>query len=222
MIVLNRSFAYNHETTMDVNSKGPPMGRTKTYQRDALVEQAVHLFRSHGFSSTSAAMIEEALGVNRSSIYAEFGSKQALFDVALERYRETIVDQRFGPLHATGAGISSIKTLFAFYGAAGDGDASGRGCLLCNTAIELGPSDPSGAEAVPRYFEQISSAFQAALENADGNGDLRSSVDTAEEAQFLTASVLGIFVMLRAGAPATAIAAAASGAIDHVEALRRS
>ena len=54
------------------------MGRTKTYQRDALVDRAVELFRSHGFASTSAAMIEEALGVNRSSIYAEFGSKQEI------------------------------------------------------------------------------------------------------------------------------------------------
>ena len=196
------------------------MGRTKTYQRDALVDRAVELFRSHGFASTSAAMIEEALGVNRSSIYAEFGSKQALFDAALEKYRETVVDQRFGPLHEPGAGISGITAVFAFYGAAGDGPASGRGCLLCNTAIELGPNDPTGAEAIPRYFERISSAFEFALDDAARNGDLRSSVNTAEEAQFLTASVLGIFVMLRAAAPANAIAAAASAAISHVASLR--
>ena len=198
-----------------------PMGRTKTYERDTLVDRAVELFRSHGFASTSAAMIEQALGVNRSSIYAEFGSKQALFDTALEQYRETVVDQRFGPLQAPGAGITAIKTVFAFYGASGDGPASGRGCLLCNTAIELGPNDPSGTQAVPRYLERISTAFGTALDDAARNGDLPSSIDTAAQAQFLTASVLGIFVMLRAGASADAITAAASAAIDHLETLRR-
>ena len=197
-----------------------PMGRTKTYERDTLVDRAVELFRSHGFASTSAAMIEETLGVNRSSIYAEFGSKQGLFDAALEQYRQTNVDHRFGPLHEPEAGISGITAVFAFYGAAGDGPASGRGCLLCNTAIELGRDDPSDTEAVPRYLEYISGAFKSALDDAARNGDLHSTVDTADQAQFLAASILGIFVMLRAAAPPNAIAAAASAAIDHVESLR--
>ena len=197
-----------------------PMGRTKTYERDTLVDRAVELFRSHGFASTSAAMIEETLGVNRSSIYAEFGSKQGLFDAALKQYRETIVDHRFGPLHEPGAGINGITDVFAFYGAAGDGPASGRGCLLCNTAIELGPDDPTNSEAVPRYLEYISEAFESALDDAALNGDLHSTVNTADEAQFLAASILGIFVMLRAAAPPNAIAAAKSAAVNHVETLR--
>ena len=196
------------------------MGRNKTYERDDLLELAVDLFRSNGFASTSAAMLEEALGVNRSSIYAEFGSKQALFDEALQRYRESVVDQRFGPLEEPGAGLAGIKELFSFYGAAGHGPAAGRGCLLCNTAIEFGPTDPSGTEAISRYFERIHRAFESALDDASRNGEVRSSLDTTEEAHFLTASALGIFVMLRAAAPCGAIAAAAAAANRHVESLR--
>lgn len=198
------------------------MGRTKTYQRGALVDRAVELFRSHGFASTSAAMLEEQLGVNRSSIYAEFGSKQALFDAALERYRETVVDQRFGPLDEPGAGIGAITAVFEFYGAAGHGPASGRGCLLCNTAIELGSEDPTSTEAIPRYLERITSAFKFALDDAARNAEIRDTVDTTREAQFLTAAVLGIFVMLRAAAPPRAISATAAAAIDHVASLKPS
>ena len=65
------------------------MGRNKSYDRETLIDRAVDVFRTHGFASTSAAMLEDALAVNRSSIYAEFGSKQALFDISLEHYRET-------------------------------------------------------------------------------------------------------------------------------------
>ena len=40
-----------------------------------------------------------------------------------------------------------------------------------------------------------------------------------EEADFFTASVLGLFVMLRAKAPQTVIESAARAAIQHLEAL---
>lgn len=196
------------------------MGRNKSYDLEMLVGKAMELFRDHGFAGTSAEMLVEGLGVNRYSLYAEFGSKQGLFDAALQRYDEEVLGRRFGPLEAPGAGIDEVRTLLEFFGAAGRGPASGRGCLLCNTAVELGPDDPSGAGFVQRYFERLSKAFHAALGNARDQGELRRSVDPREEAGFFTASVLGLFVMVRAKAPPTVIESAARVAIEHLEALR--
>jgi TetR/AcrR family transcriptional repressor of nem operon len=150
----------------------------------------------------------------------EFGSKQALFDAALQRYDAEVLERNFGPLEAPGAGIDEVRALLEFFGSGGEGRASGRGCLLCNTAVEFGPDDPSGAGFVQRYFEGLSEAFYAALGNAHGKGELRRSVDPREEARFFTASVLGLFVMLRAKAPPTVIESAARVAIEHLEALR--
>ncbi len=70
------------------------------------------------------------------------------------------------------------------------------------------------------HFGEPSGAFHAALENAHRGGELRASVDPRREADFLTASVLGLFVMLRAKAPSTVIEGAAHVAIEHLEALR--
>jgi TetR/AcrR family transcriptional repressor of nem operon len=196
------------------------MGRKKSYDRDELIGAAVEVFRDHGFAGTSAEMLVQALGVNRYSLYAEFGSKQELFDAALERYDGDNVDRNFGPLEGPGAGIDEIRTLLQFFGKAEQSPASGRGCLLCNTAVELGPADPSGAKFVQRYFERVSEAFYAALENARAKGELSPSVEPRAEAGFFTASVLGMFVMLRAKAPPTVIEDAARVAVDHLEALR--
>jgi TetR/AcrR family transcriptional repressor of nem operon len=196
------------------------MGRKKTYDRDVLIRRAMEMFRDHGFAGTSTQMLTEGLGVNRFSLYAEFGSKQALFDAALQRYDEEVIQRNFGPLEAPGAGIAEVRALLEFFGSAAEGPASGRGCLLCNTAVEFGPDDPSGAGFVQRYFERLSKAFHSALDNAHGKGELRASVDPREEAGFFTASVLGLFVMLRAKAPPTVIRNAARVAVDHLEALR--
>ena len=196
------------------------MGRKKGYDRDVLVAQAMEIFRDHGFAGTSAEMLVERLGVNRYSLYAEFGSKQGLFDAALQRYDEEVVGRSFGPLEQPGAGVDEVRALLDFYGSASKGPAVGRGCLLCNTAVEFGPEDPSGAGFVQRYFDRLATAFHAALKNARKEGALLPSVDPKREAAFFTASVLGMFVMLRAKAPPMVIQSAARVAIEHLEGLR--
>jgi hypothetical protein len=65
-------------------------------------------------------------------------------------------------------------------------------------------------------------AFKSALDDAVRKAEIRDSVDTTQEAQLLTASVLGIFVMLRAAAPPAAISAAATAATHHVASLKPS
>ncbi len=196
------------------------MGRKKTYDRDDLIQKSMEMFRDHGFAGTSTQMLVDGLGVNRYSLYAEFGDKQSLFDAALERYNDEVLGRTFGLLEAPDAGLAEVRSLLEFYGAASESSAFGRGCLLCNTAVEFGPTDPSGAGFVQRYFDRLSKAFHTALGNAARDGDVRDSVNTRDEAEFLTSSVLGLFVMLRAKAPTRAIQSAARIAIEHVEELR--
>jgi TetR/AcrR family transcriptional repressor of nem operon len=149
-----------------------------------------------------------------------FGDKRSLFDAALERYDRTVIEPRFAPLEAADAGLDEIRAVLEFYGSQGQGPAAGRGCLLCNTAIELGPRDPNGAGFVERYFERLSRGFHVALVGAHGRGELRADVDPRGEAEFLTASMLGLFVMLRANAPSTRIGDAAAAAVRHLDGLR--
>lgn len=195
------------------------MGRKKGYDRDQLIVKAMGLFREHGFAGTSTEMLVEHLGVNRNSMYAEFGSKQALFEAALKRYDQQVVARNFGPLEVPDAGLDQIRALLKFFASAASGPVSGRGCLLCNTAVEFGPNDPSGQEFIQRYFERLSGAFHNALENVKRTGLLRTSVDTLEEAHFFTATVLGMFVMLRAKAPPEVIENTARVALQHLESL---
>jgi TetR/AcrR family transcriptional repressor of nem operon len=177
------------------------------------------MFRDHGHAGTSNQMLVDGLGVNRFRLHAEFETRQGLFDAALARYDHDVIGRSFGPLEAPGAGIAEIRALLEFHARADQSPGWGRGCLLCNTAVEFGPRDPSGAGFVQRYFERLSHAFHAALRNARDEGELPASVDPRVQAHFLTAPVLGLFVMLRAEAPPAAIRGAAEAAIAHLEAL---
>ena len=195
------------------------MGRKKNYNRDMLIDKAMEIFRDHGFAGTSTQMLVEELGINRFSLYAEFENKQKLFDATLERYDQKVVERNFGPLEAPDAGIEEIRSLLEFFASAINGPTAGRGCLLCNTAVEFGPEYPSGAGFVQKYFERLSKAFYKALTNSHNNGVLLNSVSLREEADFFTASTLGLFVMIRAKAPPAMLRNAAKMAIKHLERL---
>ncbi|MDQ6982824.1 MAG: TetR/AcrR family transcriptional regulator, partial [Mariprofundus sp.] len=196
------------------------MGRKKNYDRDDLTGKAMEVFRDHGFEGTTTQMLVESLGVNKFSIYSEFGSKQKLFEEALDRYNREVVDRNFGPLEAPTAGVKEIRELLMFFASASNGSASGRGCLLCNTAVEFGPVDPTGGEFVQRYFGHISKAFYKALNTSCNRGELDKSIALKGEADFFTSLTLGLFVMIRAKAPLEIIENAVKVAIEHLEGLQ--
>ena len=63
------------------------MPRPKSFDEDAVLDQAVELFWDRGYEGTSLADLEAHLGLGRQSLYNAFGDKHTLFLKALDRYR---------------------------------------------------------------------------------------------------------------------------------------
>lgn len=177
------------------------MSRTKQYDRTELLNRAVELFRRQGFNGTSTAELVSELGVNRKSMYAEFGSKQKLFEATLEHYNSNHLARVLAPLEAPDASLDGIRQAFHSYASASEGMFRGLGCLLCNTAVERGALDPGSGRFVAAYFERITQAFQHALGNAQQNGEIDETVDLDEFAGFLTTVLIGMAASIRAEAP---------------------
>ena len=85
------------------------MSRTKQYDRTELLDLAVELFRQQGFTGTSTAELVDEVGVNRKSMYAEFGSKQDLFEAALEWYSSKHLSAVLAPIEAPDASADAIR-----------------------------------------------------------------------------------------------------------------
>src|ERR1700761_5289271 len=62
------------------------VGRPREFDRDAALEAAMLLFWRKGFAATSINDLCEAMGIASPSLYAAFGSKEALYLEASERY----------------------------------------------------------------------------------------------------------------------------------------
>jgi TetR/AcrR family transcriptional regulator, transcriptional repressor for nem operon len=195
------------------------MGRPKEYDRQEKLEQARSLFAERGFSATAMGDLVDALGINRKSLYVEFGSKQALFEEALRLHDETSFSRVIGPLEAMDAGVDEIRQAIRWWGNGARGAGNGVGCLLCNTASERSAVDPGARKHVKSYIARMTTAFRNALSNARASGDLLKSVDVDVEARFLTSHAIGQLTLVRSRVGRDVVESAATVALAHITAL---
>ncbi|MCO4747167.1 MAG: TetR/AcrR family transcriptional regulator [Proteobacteria bacterium] len=184
------------------------MGRPKQYDRIELLDRAADLFHRQGYEATTTAQLVAELGVNRKSMYAEFGSKQELFEAALERYETHHLSQAIRAVEADDASLDGIRRAFAGYVGASGGWARGRGCLLANTAVERASQDDASARHVDAYYGRLDAAFGRALQNAVVAREIDPGADVPALAKFLTMSLIGVAVSARAQQPPANIAMA--------------
>jgi TetR/AcrR family transcriptional regulator, transcriptional repressor for nem operon len=171
------------------------MPRSRGYVREAVIEAAKDVFWEKGYEGTVLSELEQRTGLNRSSLYLEFGSKQELFSAVLDAYYDDVVDPRLTALEdnpslsAIAAFFASIKSLILEERA---GDR--RGCLLVNTIAELSPYDDGAARRAQEFRDRLLGAFTRILEQ-----DI-STVDDGlvrRRASLLLAGTLGIWLCAR-------------------------
>ena len=62
------------------------MGRHKSYDRGEVLDRALKLFWEKGYEGAHLQELVKVTGLNRFSLYKEFGSKEGLFEEAFEKY----------------------------------------------------------------------------------------------------------------------------------------
>ena len=177
----------------------------------------MEVFWRHGYEATSTQMLVDEMGVQRFSLYAEFGNKQALYEAALSLYEAEVVERNIGMLDQPGADLDTIVRLIRGFGAWACEPGSEVGCFICNAATERAPHDAASQGFVYRYVDRLGRGFTRCLEHARRNGQLRPGLDLAAQGQLLATLLLGFFVQLRAQVPADRIQASVRAAVAHLQ-----
>lgn len=176
------------------------MARPSAYDRDELLRCATALFWERGFSGTSVDDIVQATGVSRSSLYAAFPDKSALFLAVIEHYLDTVTRGKLERLARGERAASAIRRFLkdiAEERPSADGPA--HGCLLTNTAVEIGSGEERIAQSVRQAFARLERALAERLEEVRRQGDLQPDADPRRFARQLVALVQGLRVMTRLG-----------------------
>ncbi|RJL27133.1 TetR/AcrR family transcriptional regulator [Bailinhaonella thermotolerans] len=171
------------------------MARPREFDEHDVVAKATDLFWCRGYHATSVRDLGAGLGLRQSSLYRTFGDKRALFLRALDHYRATESAQAEELLNAPGPSLRVLREWLLWM----VGHEPGRGCLVVNTATELGAADPGVQERTEAAFEVTRRTLASLLRRGVADGDLPAALDVDGAVELLFTAVLGLRVRERAG-----------------------
>jgi TetR/AcrR family transcriptional repressor of nem operon len=172
-----------------VHNASPPerrVGRKPGFDRDAVIGAAIRPFWTKGFTATTLGDIEQAAGVDRSTLYNSFGGKRGIYGSAAAAYVDGAEEHLFAPLNHGDGGISSILDFIDRVGGSLFSGVNPRGCLIVNDLNSAG--DPN---ATHRYLNGLRDGLAAALDRAGALGEIDPESST-QRVQFLSAAILGV------------------------------
>lgn len=153
-------------------------------------------FWNKGFQGTSMVDLEAATGLKPGSLYNAFGSKKGLFLDCLEHYIDRIVGERLRELADHADPLAAIE---AFFRTSYEGLEPDQliGCLLTNSATEIGFDDPDVSDRIASGIGRIEEAFLERLREAQRAGDIGPGADCAVLALHLVSCFQGLGVIGR-------------------------
>lgn len=154
----------------------------------------MHLFWSQGYVATGVAQILEAADLKPGSFYNAFGSKKQLFVRTVEHYVAQVVDHRIETYLTGDDPVAGIEQFFLSACEQMPGRAR-TGCLLTNTALEVGRGDAEINKAVWAGLRKVQSAVKRRIVDAQEAGQVRGDLDPEAASLHLLSCFQGMSVI---------------------------
>ena len=188
-------------------------GRPRAFDRSVALRRAMEVFWAKGYDRASLSDLTSAMGINSPSLYAAFGSKEALFEEAVTLYGEvegsdiwkaiaegrTAKDSVAGFLHSTAVAFSQ--------------PGKPAGCLIVLGALHSSDASETACSLLRDIRTQNVAMLRGRLERAVSEGELPTAIDTQAIAVFYITVQQGMSIQARDGASREVLQAIADGAM---------
>jgi AcrR family transcriptional regulator len=189
----------NTDDTKEVTPR-TPRGRPRAFDREAALSQAMRLFWQKGYAATSMSDLTEAMGIGSPSLYAAFGSKEALYAETLQHYQQSFQSLGWSSFCAAGTAREAVQAWLMDSAAFLTGSVVDipLGCMVTLSAVgsegyqELGELARL-ARAAP--FNRLTERFAQAV----ADGEIPASIDVPALGRFVQAVQNGMSILARDG-----------------------
>ena len=175
------------------------MGRSRCFDVSKALDRALWVFWRKGYEGATLPDLTRAMGINRPSLYAAFGNKEALFRKVLDRYIE-------GPAAYLGKALeeptarATVEHLFHGVVDLLTDPRNPPGCLMVQGALACGKR---GA-VVRRHLGARRAAYEEALRKrfarAVADGEMPAGADPTALAKYIMVVIHGMAVHAASGA----------------------
>ena len=173
-------------------------GRPQEFDRETALGKAMDLFWAQGYEATGMQALTEHMGISRQSLYNTFGDKHSLLKEAIGHYNRQLCTKWSEILLATGSPLKNMDRFFEVMESYTQ-TKDFRGCLMANTALEMGNRDPVIQKLLKKSGSQLDKLIEETLNKAVHNGELEVSVDTCSMARFILNNIRGVMVTKKGG-----------------------
>jgi AcrR family transcriptional regulator len=178
-------------------------GRPRAFDEDQALDGAIDVFWRLGYEGASLTELTQAMGINKPSLYAVFGSKEELFTRALERYGLLYREH----LDAVLAKSTTYEVIESYLRSIAELATRGRvpGCLSIQGGLSCAPNNAR----IPLLLAEYRQGLEDALARA-----LATTVDAAGGSA--TAALAGYAVTVGQGLAVHAAAGVTQARLDAV------
>ena len=190
-------------------------GRPISFDKDVAIEAAMLLFWERGYEGTSMADLTQAMGLNPSSIYAAFGDKHELFQLAVKRYMEVRAQYAVKALEEPTL-EKFIRALFSntveFLTTPGHPPT----CMTLAGAVGCSLSATSARDLMTEIRKQNQAAIKERLLAARKSGELSKEISVDDYARYLSTIIAGLSIQAANGSTKVELKRTAQMALRHL------
>ncbi len=197
----------------------PTRGRPRSFNREQALDAAMRVFWAKGFGGTSIADLTAAMGIASPSLYAAFGSKEALYAEALERYETVYGEEFWGTLDGPGRARDQIERILRMAVATFTSGANPTGCMVVMGCSQTEDLSPELATALRRKQTFSTDAMEKRIRRAVAESELPAGIDPRAIADFYATVHRGLTATVRSGAGADVLNSVVSSAMTAWEPL---
>lgn len=158
----------------------------------------MRVFWEQGYEGASLTDLTDAMDITRTSMYAAFGNKDALFRSALQRYTEGPASYGVSACQEPTAREVARAFLAGCVAATTRPDCP-AGCLGVQGSLVAGGSGRKARDTLTAWRRRITSLLQERFQRAIEEGDLAAGTDPAQLALYLSTVANGIAVQAASG-----------------------
>lgn len=178
------------------NRKG--RGRPRAFDRDTVLERAMQVFWANGYEGASIPLLTETMGISAQSLYAAFGSKEALYREAIGFYRTTIGGFAARALDEEPDALEAVARLLREAAIVFSRTTGTPGCMIATPAA--GATETVLAMLGRELRTDSVDKIETRLERGVVAGQVNDDTDCAAWSRYISAVVQGMSVQARDGA----------------------
>ena len=175
------------------------MPRQREFDPDQTLQTAIELFWEKGYYDSSVDEVVKRSGVAKYGIYGTFGTKRELFIKALAQYAQDRRSDIQSPIRKPDAALPEIRAFFKQIPGIVTSKDKTRGCLICNTGVEVGKRDEEIFAFVDSFFKDVAKVMKSCLQRALDKGQINDRKDISSLAIFLATEFRAALMLAASG-----------------------